>query len=205
MPLGILFYFSLLHYLFSSLIGIFHFPRLYIHVVYERALISLVGENNEWSVESMLTRKVRNRTGTSDSAHSAGNQTRVKRSVPQTVRPECSTAFICNTTLEALNSGSVFVNHTIDRNVSIPLYNDPTWKDIQYFPWEESFDYDRICKTVLKQITRKSTFYIISGGLSGGLGHKYLSVFYSITYAILLGRRFLGMIDQSVLLFSSTP
>ena len=105
-------------------------------------------------------------------------------------------------TLEAKEGSSAFVGHTYDKNIFIPTYNNKTWKPIQYFPWNDSLNYSTICNNVLKRITQNGTFYIISGSFNGGLGHKYISIFYSITYAILLGRRFLRLLLIS---FTNSP
>ena len=105
-------------------------------------------------------------------------------------------------TREALAGSSAFVGHTYDKNIYIPTYNNNTWKPIQYFPWNDSLNYSTICNNVLKRITQNGTFYIISGSFNGGLGHKYISIFYSITYAILLGRRFLRLLLIS---FTNSP
>ena len=94
---------------------------------------------------------------------------------------------------EALKGDSVFTNHTYDAHFRYNTSKYDNDNDIRYFPWNDSLNYTRICNNVLNRITNNDTFYIISGSLIGGLGHKYLSVFYSVTYAILLGRRFLSM------------
>lgn len=94
-------------------------------------------------------------------------------------------------TRNALKGNSVFIKHTYDKNIYIPTYNDISWQEVQYFPWNDHLNYTVICKNVLKRITSNKTFYIISGSFNGGLGHKYISILHSITYAILLRRRFL--------------
>ena len=110
--------------------------------------------------------------------------------------------FHYRSTRQALHGSSVFVRNTHNKNIYIPPYNDATWKAVEYFPWSDSLNYSLVCNKVLQRITRNSTYYIISGSFNGGLGHKYLSVFYSITYAILLGRRFLRMGDTYSLIRS---
>ena len=120
---------------------------------------------------------------------------------PITILPE-TTASHYQSTREALAGSSAFIGHTYDKNIYIPTYNNKTWKPIQYFPWNDSLDYSTICNNVLKRITQNGTFYIISGSFNGGLGHKYISIFYSITYAILLGRRFLRL---HLISFTNSP
>lgn len=107
--------------------------------------------------------------------------------------------FHYRSTRQALHGSSVFVRNTHNRFIYIPPYNDVSWKAVEYFPWSDSLNYSVVCNKVLKRITRNGTYYIISGSFNGGLGHKYLSVFYSITYAILLGRRFLRIVDAYTL------
>lgn len=103
------------------------------------------------------------------------------------------------TNKDAIRGESIFNNHTYDTNFqysnSYTSYSSDT-SDIRYFPWNDSKNYSNLCNIILKRITQNGTYYIISGSLIGGIGHKYLSVFYSLTYAILLGRRFLSIDDD---------
>ena len=120
---------------------------------------------------------------------------------------------------DALKDYSPFYNHTYDAHFQYPVAKHNLignirlfpWNDsinyasgnIRLFPWNDSINYASICQRILRRITQNNTYYIISGSLIGGLGHKYLSVFHSITYAILLGRRFLRKLDWSVICSSS--
>ena len=72
-----------------------------------------------------------------------------------------------------------------------PYKNDGK-KEIEFFPWNDGINYGEICKKILKRITQKDTFYVISDSIPGGIGHKYTSFLHSLTYAILTGRRFIG-------------
>ena len=132
---------------------------------------------------------------TTDSSVLAENKVISNTKTIQRVVSHQSKPIIYTSTRQALLANSLFINHTNDPKVYIPPFVDHSWREIQYFPWNDSLHYDRICENVLKRITRNDTFFIISGSFNGGLGHKYLSVFHSITYAILLGRRFLRMIS----------
>ena len=96
---------------------------------------------------------------------------------------------------DALKDYSPFYNHTYDAHYQYPLVKHNPIGNIRLFPWNDSINYASICQRILRRITQNNTYYIISGSLIGGLGHKYLSVFHSITYAILLGRRFLRKLD----------
>ena len=96
---------------------------------------------------------------------------------------------------DALKDYSPFYNHTYDSHYQYPLVKQNTITNIRFGPWDDSINYESICQRILRRITQNNTYYIISGSLIGGLGHKYLSVFHSITYAILLGRRFLRKLD----------
>ena len=104
---------------------------------------------------------------------------------------------------DALKDYSPFYNHTYDSHYQYPLVKHNTIGNIRLFPWNDSIKYESICQRILQRITQNDTYYIISGSLIGGLGHKYLSVFHSITYAILLGRRFLRILDGSMICSSS--
>ena len=104
---------------------------------------------------------------------------------------------------DALKDCSPFYNHTYDAHFQYPLVKQNTKINIRFRPWNDSINYESICQRILQRITQNDTYYIISGSLIGGLGHKYLSVFHSITYAILLGRRFLRKLDWSVICSSS--
>ena len=110
-----------------------------------------------------------------------------------------SGAVIYTSTNRAMEGDSLYITNTYDNRISIPTFNDPAWEDVQYFPSNDNRNYSVICKNVLKRITKSNTYYIISGSFNGGLGHKYLSVYHSITYAILLGRRFLCTFFYGVL------
>ena len=72
-----------------------------------------------------------------------------------------------------------------------PYKNDGK-KEIEFFPWNDGINYGEICNKILKRITQKDTFYVISDSTPGGIGHKYISLLHSLTYAILTGRRFIG-------------
>ena len=103
----------------------------------------------------------------------------------------------------ALKNYSPFYSHTYDAYYQYPVAKHNPIGNIRLFPWNDSINYASICQRILRRITQNNTYYIISGSLIGGLGHKYLSVFHSITYAILLGRRFLRKLDWSVICSSS--
>ena len=75
-----------------------------------------------------------------------------------------------------------------------PYKNDGK-KEIEFFPWNDGINYGEICDKILKRITQKDTFYVISDSIPGGIGHKYTSLLHSLTYAILTGRRFIGRIS----------
>ena len=104
---------------------------------------------------------------------------------------------------DALKDYSPFYSHTYDAHYQYPIVKQNAIGNIRLFPWNDSINYASICQRILRRITQNNTYYIISGSLIGGLGHKYLSVFHSITYAILLGRRFLRKLDWSVICCSS--
>ena len=153
-----------------------------------------LGISNEWFMHFVKTRRVHKLDNASNSSIFVLNKVTRNREVSQNVFSVQSKPVIYTSTNQALRGDSLFINHTNDPKVYIPPFYDNSWNKIHYFPWNDSFNYDQICNNVLKRITKNDTFYIISGSFNGGLGHKYLSVFHSITYAILLGRRFLRLI-----------
>ena len=93
-------------------------------------------------------------------------------------------------TVDYLNMDSVFSGHTDDATITLPRLE--VHGKVRYFPWEDDVSYNEVCRKVLSRISKNDTYYIISGSINGGIGHKYLSIFYSVTYAILLRRRFLS-------------
>ena len=122
-----------------------------------------------------------------------------------TVNPKNSTPVLkYRNNEDALKDYSPFYSHTYDAHYQYPIVKQNEICNIRLFPWNDSINYASICQRILRRITQNNTYYIISGSLIGGLGHKYLSVFHSITYAILLGRRFLRKLVWSVI-YSSSP
>ena len=112
------------------------------------------------------------------------------------VNPKNSTPVLKYTDNEdALEVYSPFYNHTYDAHYQYSVAKHNPIDNIRFGPWNDSINYTSICQRILRRITQNNTYYIISGNLIGGLGHKYLSVLHSITYAILLGRRFLRKLD----------
>ena len=84
-----------------------------------------------------------------------------------------------------------------NRFIHLPTtpYKNDGKKEIEFFPWNDGINYGEICDKILKRITQKDTFYVISDSIPGGIGHKYTSLLHSLTYAILTGRRFIGRIS----------
>ena len=84
-----------------------------------------------------------------------------------------------------------------NRFITLPTtpYKNDGKKEIEFFPWNDGINYGEICDKILKRITQKDTFYVISDSTLGGIGHKYTSLLHSLTYAILTGRRFIGRIS----------
>lgn len=69
-------------------------------------------------------------------------------------------------------------------NTKEDLYEKP----IHYFPWNDGIDYADACKNLLNALSNNTGPIIVSKGYNGGIGHKYLSLFYHVTYALLLHR-----------------
>lgn len=53
-----------------------------------------------------------------------------------------------------------------------------------------SIDYSHLCDTINNIISNPHSFEIIHDGFNGGLGHKFISIYHSLTYAIVTGRSF---------------
>ena len=83
---------------------------------------------------------------------------------------------------------SIFSGRTSDLNINLPqvVFEDK----VKYFPWNDTFNYGKLCRRVLSRISKNNTYFILAGSINGGIGHKYLSLLYSVTYALLLRRRF---------------
>lgn len=153
-----------------------------------------LGVSKEWLIFAVSARKLNNCKTATQKPITTSKRITLKHNVGQGSSLPEPTVSHYRSTREALKGSSAFIGHTYDKNIYFPPYEDKTWKAIQYYPWDDTLDYSSICNNVLKRITQNGTFYIISGSFNGGLGHKYISIFHSITYAILLGRRFLRFI-----------
>ena len=53
-----------------------------------------------------------------------------------------------------------------------------------------SLDYSLLCDRINSIISNPNSFEIIHDGFNGGLGHKFISIYHSLTYAIVTRRRF---------------
>ena len=158
-------------------------------------MIISLGIDKNCSYIYALPKREKDKESTNHTARTSTNMSLLLSTSAKVLTSSPPQRFHYEITRQALNKPSAFVRNTYNKKLYIPPYNDASWKAIQYFSWSSSPNYSAICTNVLQRITKNNTFYIISGSINGGLGHKYLSVFYSITYAILLGRRFLRMND----------
>ena len=50
-----------------------------------------------------------------------------------------------------------------------------------------------LCQRIDSRLLNASSPELLVHGYNGGLGHKFISLFYSTTYALLTGRRYRGM------------
>ena len=57
---------------------------------------------------------------------------------------------------------------------------------------EYSQDDKAICQIINSRLLNSTSHELLVQGYNGGLGHKFISLFYSITFALLTGRRFRG-------------
>ena len=51
-------------------------------------------------------------------------------------------------------------------------------------------DYKERCETIRQVLSTKSDLAILENSVRGGLGHKYISVQYSVMYALILRRQY---------------
>ena len=96
-------------------------------------------------------------------------------------------------------------NEVIISTVSQSSLTKSSVKEV-YYDWNDSIsqysiivsclDYNQMCSAILKVIKGPSDYKIMHNLYPGGLGHKFLSIFYSLTYALLLNRRFYRRIDS---------
>lgn len=68
---------------------------------------------------------------------------------------------------------------------SIPRKENTT---IDFFPWNDGYDYNAICHNLLSVFASFKTHKIVTSGQFGGLGHKFLTIFNALTAALVLGR-----------------
>ena len=113
---------------------------------------------------------------------------------------ENNTTVLYQPTQELNGVQSIMINTTqfkYNRFITLPTtpYKNYGNKEIEFYPWNDGIDYSEMCNKILKRITQKDTFYVISDSIPGGIGHKYTSLLHSLTYAILTGRRFIGRIS----------
>ena len=70
-----------------------------------------------------------------------------------------------------------------------PHPKDPS--NITFFPWnDDGINYSVTCSKLLSIFKSFSGPIIVNSGLRGGLGHKFLSLYYSLTIALVLRRPF---------------
>ena len=98
-------------------------------------------------------------------------------------------------------------------STNVPPTNKPTIntkedlseKPIHYFPWNDGIDYANACKNLLNALSNNTGPIIVSNGYHGGIGHKFLSLFYHVTYALLLHRNlYCNFFFLIIIIFSTT-
>ena len=92
--------------------------------------------------------------------------------------------------------------------LSSPLSNSSSTQSFHqpdnssFFPWDDGIDYDDVCNKLLNILRSFKGPKIINNGKHGGLGHKFISLYYTITYALVLQRPLYSII-LSLFLISS--
>ena len=82
-----------------------------------------------------------------------------------------------------LSSKSKVFNHTF-----YSIEEDIQNNTIPFYPWNDGLNYNQICSRLLYHLTHQPGAILINSSKHGGLGHRFLSIYYSILYALLLKR-----------------
>lgn len=59
-----------------------------------------------------------------------------------------------------------------------------------FFPWNDDIDYEKACNNILSIFRSFKGPIIVNSGYHGGIGHKFISMYYAISIALLLRRPF---------------
>lgn len=76
------------------------------------------------------------------------------------------------------------MNHNISRINTFKVRE----RSIHFFPWNDGFDYEQICTNLIQVLSSFKKSSIVNSGRYGGLGHKFLTVYNTVTAALVLGR-----------------
>lgn len=60
--------------------------------------------------------------------------------------------------------------------------------NITFFPWNDGTHYGNVCNKLLSLFSSFKGPIIVNSGKYGGLGHKFVSLYYSVLYALILRR-----------------
>ena len=71
-------------------------------------------------------------------------------------------------------------------------WKTPSWATTSFPSPTTQRQQNYICQTIDSQLLNSTSHELLVHGYNGGLGHKFISLFYSLTYALLTGRRFQG-------------
>lgn len=82
-----------------------------------------------------------------------------------------------------LSSKSKVFNHTF-----YSIEEDIQNNTIPFYPWNDGLNYNQICSRLLYHLTHQPGAILINSSKHGELGHRFLSIYYSILYALLLKR-----------------
>ena len=88
----------------------------------------------------------------------------------------------------------------LSNSSSTQSFHQPDYSS--FFPWDDGIDYDDVCNKLLNILRNFKGPKIINNGKHGGLGHKFISLYYTITYALVLQRPLYSII-LSLFLISS--
>ena len=91
-----------------------------------------------------------------------------------------------NTMRNELRMLGKFTDYEVKANYT--LEEDIHNNTIPFYHWNDGLNYNQICSKLLSVLSSQNGPIIVSSGLFGGLGHKTLSIYHAILYALILKR-----------------
>ena len=129
-----------------------------------------------------------------------------RKIVKEKVEKQQETTTLPSSSSHIVNSSSS--SHLVNSSSSSHIVNSSSTKSFHqpsnssFFPWDDGIDYGDVCNKLLNILRSFDGPMIINSGKHGGLGHKFISLYYTITYALVLQRPLYSII-LSLFLISS--